>query len=364
MRIVLASDWWPPRIGGIESQMADLASVLAGRGHDVHVLTTTEHAVPVAGLQVERLVFPMAGHVTLPAPGRIADIAVRLEALAPDVVHAHGMFSPFATLAIMAADRLRIPSVMTVHSLLRPWPVLMAGGCVFRLFAHRATVVTGVSAATVLDVARASGRDAVRMPNGVHLAEWRRPPQPSPGIRLVSVTRLHPKKSPVDLVDALHAAVQRLGREVTLTIAGDGPERSRLERRAATLGVSAQLHLLGRCSRPQIRDLLATASLLAHPGQHEAFGLAILEARAAGVPVVAMASGGVPDLVEHRRHGVLATTRRGFCEAVAMLAEDDHLRAWCAAQAPLNLEEFDWPRVVLTHEAVYDRAVSTRAQHR
>ena len=361
MRIVLASDWWPPRLGGIESQMADLAGVLASRGHAVHVLTTTDQPVPVQGVTIERVPLAKIGHLAAPDPRRLRDITGRLEHLAPDVVHAHGMFSSFALGATVAARRAGIPSVFTVHSLLRPWPVFLGGAVLLRAFANRADVLTAVSAATAGDVARASGHDVVRVPNGLQLSQWSTPRVPRTderGVHIVAVTRLHPKKSPIDLVHALRAAVTRLnGGEVRMTIAGDGPERLKIERAAASLGVAKQLSLPGRCSRDEVRSLLSGASLLAHPVRLEAFGLAILEARATGVPVVAMAAGGVPDLVEHGRHGLLAANRQEFYAAVAELASDGALRRRCADNAPQGLEEFDWSNVVMQHEAMYARAI-------
>src|SRR4029079_12065343 len=130
-------------------------------------------------------------------------------------------------------------------------------------------------------------------------------------VHLVAITRLVRKKSPIDLVRALSAA-QQAGVRVRMTIAGEGPERARLRREAERLHVSHLLALRGPCTRREVRDLLAHATVLVHPGMLEAFGLAILEARAAGVPVVAMRAGGVPEIVEHGRHGLLANDARGF----------------------------------------------------
>lgn len=359
MRIVLATDWWPPRVGGIESQVADLAAMLASRGHTVRVLTATTHPAETKGVRVDTIGWRIVNNLTAPDLRRVSDIAAYLEEAAPDVVHSHGMFLSVAVGAILAASRLGIPSISTVHSLLRPWPVFLAGCAVFRLFSNRADLVTAVSAATAGDVKRASGRDAVRIPNGLHLADWRVPRRRTDGVRIAAVTRLAPKKSPIDLIHALREARLRRS-DVTLTVAGDGPERPRLEKEAVRLGVRDHVRFLGACSREQVRQLLGDASILVHPGSMEAFGLALLEARAAGVPVVAMAAGGIPDLITHRRHGLLARTRKEFAAAVAELAADDELRQECASLAPRGLEEFDWTRVVEHHEAVYARALEHR----
>ena len=309
MRIVLATNWWPPRVGGIESQVADLAGVLACRGHAVRVLTTTRHPIPVPGVRIDSIDWPIVNDFPAPDLRRVSAVAAYLEDAAPDVMHAHGMFLSVSIGAIIATSRLGIPSVSTVHSLMRPWPDCLAGCAVFRLFSNRADVLTAVSEAAAGDVRRASGREAVQIPNGLNLADWRVPRRQQDGIRIVSVTRLVPKKSPIDLIRGLHQARLRRS-DVTLTIAGDGSERARLEREAARLGVDHYVRFLGPCSRTQVRELFADASMLAHPGDLEAFGLAVLEARAAGVPVVAVRAGGVPDLVTDRVHGRLARTRR------------------------------------------------------
>ena len=327
--------------------------MLAGRGHAVTVLTTTSRPTASPGVDIRTIAWPIVNNVAAPDLRRVPAIAAILEDVRPDIVHAHGMFFSLSIGTILAASRLRIPSMSTVHSLLRPWPVYLAGCVVFRLFSNRATTLTAVSAATAGDVQRASGRPVVRIPNGLSLADWRVPDRRLvEGVRIAAVTRLVPKKSPIDLVRALHRA--RLRRpDVTLSIAGDGSERARLVREAHRLGVAEHVEFLGACTRAQVRDLLSGASMLAHPGTLEAFGLALLEARAAGVPVAAIGAGGVPDLVTDRRHGLLARTRREFPDVVAELAFDDGLRGRCAAAAPSGLDAFDWSEVVRRYEAAY-----------
>ena len=147
MRIAIATDWWPPRLGGVETQVFDLARVLASRGHDVHVMTSMREPTPagISGVRVEYVSVPRIGHTTVLSQRHVSTIARRLEHGAPDVVHAHGMFSPFAIGAVLAASRIDVPSVFTVHSLLRPLRVFVSGAALLRLFVNRAEVVTGVS---------------------------------------------------------------------------------------------------------------------------------------------------------------------------------------------------------------------------
>ena len=248
--------------------------------------------------------------------------------------------------------------MLTVHSLLRPLPVFLGAAVVLRAFANRATLVTAVSGATASDVGRASGRSVIPIANGIELRDWSTAPHVSSGVRLVAVTRLVAKKRPIDLIHAMAFATSRdPSRAATLDIAGDGAERTSLERLAVRFGINDRITFHGECSRARVRDLVKAASLFVHAGVHEAFGLAVLEARASGVPIVAMASGGIPELVEHGRHGLLARDRAGFCDAVAAMMGDAALRQRCGQEAGRGLEAYDWSRIVPQHEAAYVRAI-------
>jgi glycosyltransferase involved in cell wall biosynthesis len=73
MRITLVTDWWPPRIGGVEAQASDLAARLAARGHRVRVLTTTRHPTAVPGVEVEPFGLPMTGAIAAPDLRRVVN---------------------------------------------------------------------------------------------------------------------------------------------------------------------------------------------------------------------------------------------------------------------------------------------------
>ena len=372
LTIALVTDWCPPRIGGIERQVAGLARALAARGHTVHLFTSTPGAAPLDGVVIHPVPVPLLGEVAAPQLWRLPELRRLLCGAAPDVVHAHGMFSTLAIGGLLAAHGAGIPSITTHHSLLSRSPTLPAAWVTYRLFSRRATIVSGVSRAAAADARRVSGRrDVAVLPNGFDRTAWQRWcgaagrtaggtqtfPRGEP-LRVASVMRLARKKSPQDLVDAVPLVRARAGRPVVFTIVGDGPERRRLERRARELGVAAHVEFVGACDPPQVAAILARSHLFALPGAREAFGLALLEARAAGLPVVARAAGGVPELVEHGRHGILVPTPRAFAEAVAALAADDDRRSQLAAAAAEGLEAFDWDRVVDRHEAVYRRALA------
>lgn len=361
LTIAIISDWFAPRIGGIELHVQDLARELSALGHDVRVLTTTPGPPVVDGIAVHRFDVPMWDRFGVAEPNLLRiPVAVRaIRAVQPDIVHAHGMFSVGAIAGVIAARYLRIPSIFTLHSLVQGAPIVGARA-IFALFAYRADLVTAVSHAAAADARRASGRqEVVVLPNGIHPAAWVQRRTEPPGFHIVSVMRLAPVKSPGALITALARLAERVGPAipVRLTIVGDGPERDELERRAQDLGVSDRVTFAGALARERVRDVLASASVFALPGRAEAFGIAVLEARCAGLPVVAMLGGGIPEIVEHGRHGLLARTEDEFVEHLARLAEDTSLRTRLAASARDDVERFAWGRIAGEHLATYRQVI-------
>lgn len=116
--------------------------------------------------------------------------------------------------------------------------------------------------------------------------------------RLIAVGALLPRKGYDDLLRAL-AVLQ--GEDFELQIAGDGPERQSLQNLAIELGL--RVHFLG--GREDITDLLAEAHLFIHPAKSEGLSNAILEAMGQGLPVIAAATGGTPELIQDGVNGLL-----------------------------------------------------------
>ncbi|MFB6247608.1 MAG: glycosyltransferase [Salinibacter sp.] len=143
----------------------------------------------------------------------------------------------------------------------------------------------------------APSSDVTIHPNLAPAAFFRAPPSArpsSPPFRLVTVARLSPQKNVGGLLDAL---ATQTGAETTLTIVGDGPRRSELERRARALDLEDRVRFLGTLARAAVRRALWDAHALVLPSRHETFGVVLLEAMATGLPVLATASGGPEDLV-------------------------------------------------------------------
>ncbi|WP_090947167.1 glycosyltransferase family 4 protein [Nonomuraea jiangxiensis] len=356
------SDCYLPRLGGIEVQVADLVRMQREAGHEVSVATATR-GEPLPGVHriVARMPFDLPVH-----PFGVGRLIRRITADRPDVVHVHaGAVSPFAWMGVRAAVRARVPCVVTVHSM---WDPLTRGA--YRLlrlvfgwqrWGLVATTVSNAAAAPIRAVAGPAVPVRV-ISNGLDLSGWAPPPgTPRRGdeVHIVAVGRLAPRKQPVRLLKLLQAARARVPAEIPLraTIVGDGPARGQMERFLARHRMTGWVSLPGRYTREQIAKVLESADVFVAPAPRESFGIAALEARAAGLPVVARAQSGVADFVEHGTEGLLGRTLGDLSRAVARLCVDAELReAMAAHNRSTPPAAGSWPTVLEGFERAYEQA--------
>jgi glycosyltransferase involved in cell wall biosynthesis len=216
---------------------------------------------------------------------------------------------------------------------------------------------------------RLPGARTAVLPNATDVAWWRAParrgaaagvPRREPGeVRLVTAMRLTAKKRPLALVDLLAAAVRAAppGVRVRLVAAGDGPSRGALLRAARARGLGDALVVPGWLPRAALRALYHDADAFVLPTVRESFGIAALEARAAGLPVLGRAGNGIAGFVDDGVDGVLAADDGALARAAARLVADAAWRrALGAASVARVPRAFDWASVVAQHEAAYAAA--------
>ncbi|TIC79291.1 glycosyltransferase family 4 protein [Nocardioides sp. GY 10127] len=380
MRIWHVADSYAPVVGGIEVHVASLAAHQDARGHRVRVVTLapdpaaapdgssgvtdSSGAVDSSGVAVTRLRAPGTGLSLHQLAGLTDDLRRRLRAERPDVVHVHAsVLSPLAAAALRAAHEERVPAVATVHSMWAgmgplPWAVRHA------VSPQRTdtvwSAVSRVAADAVAPVV--APRPVAVLPNAVEPDRWAGLGRPSPAgapVHVVAVMRLTRVKRAVPLAAVLRAARRALPEDVPLraTVAGGGPQRAALERYLRRHGMD-WVDLPGPVDRAGVRDLLATADVFVAPAYRESFGIAALEARAAGVPLVAPRSSGVTEFVTDGAEGLLADDDAGMAAAIARLAGDRALRAAVREHDRTVPVLHDWDRAVAGADALYVRAAA------
>lgn len=377
----MLSDCYLPRLGGIEVQVHDLAAGLRARGHEVEVFTAT--AGPrgerggfvdrVDGVPVHRLALRLPFELPvnpLAAPALLR----RLLAGGFDVAHVHtGVVSPFAVDCARVSTGAHLPTTMTWHCMVgRLEPAFHAAGYV-RAWARRGVAMNAVSAVAAAPLQRVVGDAGTVevLPNGIDVATWVPPAPPPPrqpgdAVRVVSAMRLATRKRPLPLLRVMRQ-VRRLVADdlpIRLQILGDGPERARLRRYAAAHAMTGWVGLPGRVSREEVQATYAAADVYVAPARLESFGIAALEARTAGLPVVGRRGSGVGEFVRHGEGGFLADGDGGMARYLARLVGDEELRAGMTAHNLRVPPVQAWPHVLDRAEREYARAIRLAGSRR
>lgn len=339
MRILMISDFYSPRRGGIETQLSGLVHALRSLGHTVQVCTPWpgEEEFGVDRIPLFR---PLGAPLTSDPRTRRA-ITKQVQSFCPDVVHSHAsVLSPFAAVGASVAAHEGLPSLLTFHSLLGRWLAVWKS--------LPRTVTLGAPSPVVAAELRALGLPVIDTPNGIHVKFWdqARTKAPATGIRVSAVMRFAPRKRPFALLDALRAA----GPGITLRVAGQGVLEHPLRVGARLAKVSMQF--AGWLAPAALRDFYQTTDVLLHPTVQEACGLAVLEAAAAGVVPVVRAGSGPASLLGPAAV-CAADDDSGLGRSLKRLAADKGELASRAEAARHYVKRFDWQHVVKAHEDAY-----------
>jgi glycosyltransferase involved in cell wall biosynthesis len=218
---------------------------------------------------------------------------------------------------------------------------------------HTDSLFLTVSRSSAMDLAGIGVRpDQIRLlHNGVDTPARQEPRSPTP--LFLALGRLADYKR-LDLLLALWERV----RPVTgghLVIAGDGPDRSRLERLAGE-----SVTFTGRVSEAEKHRLLCATWLLVHPAVMEGWGIVVMEAAARATPTVGFDVPGLRDSVSHERTGLLATTEGGFASAWASLALNQARRSAMGERAKTNAARLRWSAAVDRFAEVVEEAATHR----
>jgi len=205
-----------------------------------------------------------------------------------------------------------------------------------------------------------AGRPVTVVPYGVDLRQFQPGPREA-GSEVVigAVARLSKEKGLRYLLEAFAMVAGRYP-QARLVLAGDGPERRRLERLSARLGVAERVRFLGEVPHEQVPAVLQGFDVFAMPSTYEGFGVAALEAEAMEVPVVASNVHGIPDVVVDGETGLLVPPRdrQALASALERLLSDSDLRRRLGqAGRAFVAEHYSWEENTAQMEALYRAAV-------
>ncbi|MFH0344648.1 MAG: glycosyltransferase family 4 protein [Chromatiales bacterium] len=359
-KIALVSDWYYPRVGGIEYAIDALGRGLVALGHAVHIIARLygrASAIEASnGLPIVRLEgCPLSEYLLSPRGYR--SLRETLRAGKFNIIHSHGLDSPMAMVSLTIAAKLRVPALITSHSLLGDSPPQRALAAGAKLLLRPAQAVIAVSS-PVERQARAMFRGAVfRIPNGIDTSSPNGALQPialpqGHGPVVATVARMNKRKGVQDLITVATMLVPRHP-DLLFLMVGDGPLRLRLEQGIQDSGLGRHFLFTGGVSRATVLHLLGQSDVFVSPSPREAFGICVLEAFLKKVPVVARGNTGVSDIICHQQTGFLADDVAGIAHYIDTLIQDPELRSAVAHRAHEELDKYQWKTVARRVEDVY-----------
>jgi N-acetyl-alpha-D-glucosaminyl L-malate synthase BshA len=364
-----------PTFGGSGVVATELGIALADKGHEVHFITYSQ-PVRLGGLsknifyhEVNISDYPLFEYppYELVLASKIVDVA-KYEKL--DLLHVHYAI-PHASAAYMAKqilkeDGITLPVVTTLHGT----DITLLGKDasfepVISFAINQSDKVTAVSHSLRNDTYKLFGvnNEIEVIPNFICLDEvkfenqdeFRKQHAPNGEHIIVHISNFRPVKR-VDDVVRIFGSVQEIVPS-KLILVGDGPERSRVEAMCREMGTCEDVIFLGKVKDPT--EVLGIADLFLLPSENESFGLAALEAMAAGVPVISTNTGGIPEVNRHGVTGMMSDV--GDVEDMArnciyLLSDAKRLQKF-RDNALERARDFDIHAVLPKYEAIYNSAL-------
>jgi L-malate glycosyltransferase len=276
------------------------------------------------------------------------------------VVHTTDLYSNI--FGLPAAALARVPVRIANRREINPdkTPAQIAMQRTAYAFAHR-IVANSRAAASRLELERVPRRKITVVSNGLDLRPFRTPPAPKSRLRkVIVVANLRPEKGHEVLVDAAANVLLRVP-DARFELVGDGPCRDPLVERVRSLGIERAFTFRGH--RNDIPACLAAADIFVLPSRSEAFPNAVLEAMAAGLPIVASAVGGIVELITDNRTGLLvpADDPASLCARLVRLMADSSLgsRLGDAARSEAH-SRYSFDRMVAEIDRLYVHELARR----
>ncbi len=384
LKVALASDWFYPKVGGIETHIHELALNLLERGVQPFVLTHDYRFYP--GSWSDRFPYPVfrirgslyfrSHHVSV-GPSTAHAINELLKRLKPDLTHVHSIYSIFSLIAANVSRGIRGLGVVATNHSLFDWQNSAAVRALplLRYALKRVDVVIAVSSVVARDTRRVlgpklAGRIPVCVvPNAINTRFWR-PPEPEEARKarrmlglgesefvILSLGRFTPRKRLHAAIKIAALASRKAPKRLSLVLVGDGDLRGVIDRaveRFSRLVPTLRIVRYGFVERSRLRMFYWASDAVVIPGRMEAMPITALEALACERPVLGFRGTGLEDVIVDGVNGFLVGSDEEAAEKLGILVGDDDLRAKLShGAAYIAGRKFDWSRVIRDIIALY-----------
>jgi len=350
MKIVILVSGLPPLCnGGTEIATASIAKY-ASKSHEVHVIAGTAEYVDykIGGVTVHTTrsinVHYLFGLLYLPGTVR-AILKIR-----PDIIHAQG--SQMALTALVASKLTKIPYI--IHGRGEIYVNWFGKKLVSRLLFSNASRVIAQTADMAKEMSKYTRKSIEVIPNGIDISGFgvlsqdearRRLGLPNKGRIVIAVGRCRPEKNLRVFVE-----VAKMDTENMYILVGDGPETTQLKRQA-----NGRVMFCGHVDNINVPTYLSAADVLVNTSFSEGFPMAILEAMASGLPVVAPRVCGIPEIIEDFVNGVLTTPNSAIStfKAIKLVLGDSNWSRDTSENNKRKAGQFTWKNVI---QKLYEQA--------
>jgi phosphatidylinositol alpha-mannosyltransferase len=354
-------DWDAP--GGVQVHVRQLAAELRAHGHRTSILAPGSRPSEDSGVRIvgRPVRVPYRGTVAPISfsPGSWRRIRSAMRSFDPDVIHAHEPLTPSTSmLAVLAASA---PVVATFHASLDRSRLMELAEPALRRVSGRIDAGVAVSDAAASFLRRVMRVPLEVVPNGVDVGTFAHPGRPVEGLpagpKILWVNRLDPQKGFEIMLRAFEQLARDVG-EAHLLVAGDGRDRVLL--RALPGDLRSRILRLGTVPHGELPRYHAVADVFVAPATgQESFGIVLVEAMAAGVPVVASDIAGYREVVRDGIDGLLVPPGdpNALAAAIRRVLSEPELAATLRAAGRSRAQAFSWGAVAPRLEAIYDRVL-------
>lgn len=364
MHVCMLTDYFFPHMfGGTERTVYEISKRLVRRGNQVTILTLDvdgcEKRAQIEGIDIHRMcaisVTKLLGAQLTVSPFSLREASRIIRSIHPDIIHAHNIYFSLTAIAPAIKRLSRLPLVTTLHLPKMQYgrPLLdvliqtyekTVGRLIVR-FSDKLIAVSKPVLMYAIDELKAPLSRVSHVPNGVDTSFYSLNNQKRENVIITYIGRLISNKGPQYLVQAAPHII-KAHPEAQIYLVGEGPLKDRLMQQVASQRLEEHIHFLGNVS--STLPILQATTIFVRPSLTEGMSLAILEAMACGLPVVASSLGGNVEIIENGETGYLVppADSRALAEAIGILLGNNEIATELGRNARKKIEMFyDWEQI-------------------
>lgn len=343
-------------LAGAEVMAENLAYGLKAQGHEVLMIslycvhTAITERLEKNGVKIEYLGKKKGLDLSI-----ILKMRRIMKHFKPDVIHTHRYVLPYAFLASMG---MNVKRIHTIHNIAekevpnRQLPIQKA------LFRELGVVPVAITPIIRKSIETYYGLDQNEVPlvyNGIDLAQCivKKDTQLSSPVRVLHVGRFAPQKNHQMIVEAF-AEIVRDYSECELDLVGDGDLVDSVKQKVKELGIEKKVHFVGLLDK--VYEKMSESDIFILPSNYEGMPITLIEAMATGLPIVATDVGGIPDMLENKKSGLLVrVAKHEIANGIVTLIKDDTLRATVSQGAKQKVMQFSLENMTREYIKVYQQ---------